>query len=57
MLTFAHLTIEAKFSDNILFFVDMDGVDLSSGLQGWLLVKESPFLLAQAELTLLLLWR
>ena len=37
--------------------VDMDGVVLSSGLQGWLLEKESPFLLAQAELTLLLLWR
>ena len=38
-------------------FVDVDGVELSSNLQGWLLVEESPFLLAQAGLTLLLLWR
>ena len=37
--------------------VDMDGVVLSSDLQGRLLEKESPFLLAQAELTLPLLWR
>ena len=35
-------------------FVDMGGVGFGSRLQCWFLVKESPFLLAQAWLTLLL---
>ena len=35
--------------------MDMDGVVLYGDLQGLLLEKESSFLLAQAELTLLLL--
>ena len=34
--------------------VDMGGVGFGSRLQCWFLVKESPFLLAQAWLTLLL---
>ena len=37
-------------------FVDMDGAVLRSSFRCWLLMKESPFLLAQAWLKLLPSW-
>ena len=50
-------TLVLKQTFNFTTLVDMDGVVLNDVLQGGLSGEESQFLLAQAGLTLLLLWR